>query len=111
MLAKLLSSLNHLGNALAGLLRLRRKAKRDALFRAIHAGDVDEVTKAHHDLLLAFAVLLGTIAIAGCAARTTVVNQPMTPVRLIHEGTPGWWLSDCLYEATLLKLEEHTHCD
>ena len=48
------------------------------------------------------------LTLAGCAEpkpRLLIINQPMAPVRLIHEGTPGWWLSDALYEATLLKLD------
>lgn len=57
----------------------------------------------------AAAIVLVLVTLAGCAEpkpRLLIINQPMAPIRLIHEGTPGWWLSDALYEATLLKLEE-----
>ncbi len=53
-------------------------------------------------LLILLFVSLGS---AGCT-ETLIVNQPMVPIRMEHDGVPGWWLSDCLYEATLLKLEE-----
>ena len=111
MLAKLLTLLSSACAALAGLLRLRRKARakarQDAITRAVHGGDVDEVTARHHDLLRLLPLLL--LPLVGCArtSREVIyVNQPMAPVRLIHEGTPGWWLSDALYEATLHKLDE-----
>lgn len=111
MLSKLLTLLSSACAALAGWLRLRRKAaakaRQDAITQAVHGGDVDEVTVIHHTLLkiVAFALLL---PLAGCAEpkpRLLIINQPMAPIRLIHEGTPGWWLSDALYEATLLKLD------
>ncbi|MGN0886409.1 MAG: hypothetical protein ACI4RT_05355 [Candidatus Spyradenecus sp.] len=59
-----------------------------------------------------FAIFLGllpaSILLSGCSAEPplVIVNQPMVPVRLEHDGCPGWWLSDSLYEATLLRLEE-----
>lgn len=111
MLAKILTLLSSACAALARLLRLRRKAaakaRQDAITQAVHGGDVDEVTRIHHELLkvIVFALLL---PLAGCAEpkpRLLIINQPMAPIRLIHEGTPGWWLSDALYEATLLKLD------
>lgn len=87
------------------------KARRQTITEAVHGGDVDEVAKLHHDLLkvLVLGLLSGALLAGGCAEptpRLIIVNQPMAPVRLIHEGTPGWWLSDALYEATLLKLDE-----
>ena len=64
---------------------------------------------AHSCASRAFPLLLPLLLpLAGCAEpkpRLLIINQPMAPVRLIHEGTPGWWLSDALYEATLLKLD------
>ena len=55
-------------------------------------------------------LLPASILLSGCSAEPplVIVNQPMVPVRLEHEGCPGWWLSDALYEATLLKLNELT---
>lgn len=111
MIAKLLTLLSAACNALAAWLHLRRraeaKARRQAITEAVHGGDVDEVTARHHDLLRLLPLLL--LPLVGCARTTReviYVNQPMAPVRLIHEGVPGWWLSDALYEATLLKLDE-----
>lgn len=115
MIAKLLTLLTAACNALAAWLHLRRraeaKARRQAITEAVHGGDVDEVTKLHHTLLkvLVLGLLSGALLAGGCAEptpRLIIVNQPMAPVRLIHEGAPGWWLSDALYEATLLKLDE-----
>lgn len=114
MIAKLLTLLTAACNALAAWLHLRRradaKARRQAITEAVHGGDVDEVAKLHHDLLKVLVLgLLSGALLAGCAEpqpRLIIVNQPMAPVRLIHEGAPGWWLSDALYEATLLKLDE-----
>ena len=53
-------------------------------------------------------LLPASILLSGCSAEPplVIVNQPMVPVRLEYEGSPGWWLSDALYEATLLRLEE-----
>lgn len=55
MLAKILTLLSSACAALAGLLRLRRKAaakaRQDAITQAVHGGDVDEVTRIHHELL------------------------------------------------------------
>lgn len=111
MIAKLLTFLTAACNALAGWLQWRRraeaKARRQAITEAVHGGDVDEVTARHHDLLRLLPLLL--LPLVGCARTTReviIVNQPMAPVRLIHEGSPGWWLSDALYEATLLRLDE-----
>ena len=111
MLSKLLTFLTAACNALAGWLQWRRraeaKARRQAITEAVHGGDVDEVTARHHDLLRLLPLLL--LPLVGCARTSReviIVNQPMAPVRLIHEGAPGWWLSDALYEATLLKLDE-----
>ena len=112
MIAKLLTLLTAACNALAGWLQWRRraeaKARRQAITEAVHGGDVDEVTARHHTLLkvIAFALLLPLVGCAEPQPRLIIVNQPMAPVRLIHEGAPGWWLSDALYEATLLKLDE-----
>lgn len=59
-------------------------------------------------LSLFLGLLPASILLSGCSAEPplVIVNQPMVPVRLEHEGCPGWWLSDALYEATLLRLEE-----
>lgn len=114
MLSKIISILNHAFNALAGILRWRRRAqataRQQAIEGAVHAGDVDEVTKIHHNLLkvLLLGLLPGSLLTGGCAEpspRLLIVNQPMVPVRMTHDGTPGWWLSDALYEATLLRLD------
>lgn len=112
MIGKILTLLSSACNALAGWLQWRRradaKARRQAITEAVHGGDVDEVTKLHHTLLKVLAPLL-LLPLIGCARTTReviIVNQPMAPVRLIHEGAPGWWLSDALYEATLLRLDE-----
>ncbi len=55
MIAKLLTLLTAACNAFAGWLHWRRraeaKAHRQAITEAVHAGDVDEVTKLHHELL------------------------------------------------------------
>ena len=51
-------------------------------------------------------LLLPLVGCARTSREVIYVNQPMAPVRLIHEGAPGWWLSDALYEATLLRLDE-----
>ena len=61
-------------------------------------------------LSLFLGLLPASILLSGCSAEPplVIVNQPMVPVRLEHEGCPGWWLSDALYEATLLKLNELT---
>ncbi len=57
-------------------------------------------------LLRAVLILLFfSFGMTGCT-ETLIVNQPMVPIRMEHDGVPGWWLSDCLYEATLLKLDE-----
>lgn len=116
MIAKLLTLLTAACNALAAWLHLRRraeaKARRQAITEAVHGGDVDEVTKLHHTLLKALVPLL-LLPLVGCAEpqpRLIIVNQPMAPVRLVHEGAPGWWLSDALYEATLLKLDALKEC-
>lgn len=118
MLSKLLSLLNHACKALAAIFRWRRKAqataRQQAITDAVHAGDADEVTKIHHNLLkiLFLGLLPGSLLTGGCAEpspRLLIVNQPMVPVRLVHDGTPGWWLSDALYEATLLRLDALTH--
>lgn len=114
MMAKLLTLLSTACSALAGLLHLRRKAqakaRQDAITKAVHAGDVDEVARIHHTLLKVLLLGLLPVCLPGCAEPSppTVIyiNQPMMPVRLIHEGQPGWWLSDALYEATLLRLDE-----
>lgn len=55
-------------------------------------------------------LLPASILLSGCSAESplVIVNQPMVPVRLEHEGCPGWWLSDSLYEQTLLKLNKLT---
>ena len=112
MIAKLLTLLTAACNALAAWLHLRRraevKARRQAITEAVHGGDVDEVAKLHHTLLkvLALGLLLPLVGCARTTREVIYVNQPMAPVRLVHEGAPGWWLSDALYEATLLKLDE-----
>ena len=118
MLSKILSLILHACKALAALFRWRRKAqataRQQAITDAVHAGDAEAVTKIHHNLLKA--LLLGLLPaaslLAGCAepsSRLIIVNQPMVPVRMTHDGTPGWWLSDALYEATLLRLDALTH--
>lgn len=117
MLSKILSLLNHACIALAALFRWRRKAqataRQQAITDAVHAGDAEAVTKIHHTLLKA--LLLGLLPgslLTGCAEpspRLLIVNQPMVPVRMTHDGTPGWWLSDALYEATLIRLDALTH--
>ncbi len=73
------------------------------------ANGVSAEHPAHFASLRRAFVVLPLLALAGCAEpppRLFIVNQPMAPVRLIHEGAPGWWLSDALYEATLLRLDE-----
>lgn len=118
MLSKILSLLNHACKALAALFHWRRKAqakaRQQAITDAVHAGDAEAVTKIHHNLLkiLLLGLLPGSLLTGGCAEpqpRLLIVNQPMVPVRLEHNGTPGWWLSDALYEATLLRLDALTH--
>lgn len=114
MFTKLLSLLTAGCSALAAWLHLKRKrdaAKRkEAISTAIHSGDAEEVTRIHNRLLklLFLGLLPASILLSGCSAEPplVIVNQPMVPVRLEHEGCPGWWLSDSLYEATLLRLEE-----
>lgn len=55
MFSKLLTLLSSACAALAELLHLRRKAaakaRQDAITQAVHGGDVDEVTRIHHELL------------------------------------------------------------
>ena len=113
-MGKLLTLLSALCSALAGLLRLRRKAqaeaRRSAISQAVHSGDAEAAARLHHTLLkLLWLGLLPAFALlSGCTApeeRLLILNQPMAPVRMEHAGSPGWWLSDCLYEATLLKLD------
>lgn len=108
---KILTILATLCTALSGLLQWRRSRHREALSEAIHSGDTETVTKHHHHLLKVLAVSGILVVTAHCGGGCTreklvIVNEPMAPVRLYYEGTPGWWLSDTLYEATLLKLEE-----
>ena len=118
MLSKLLSILHHVCKYLAGILRWRRRAqataRQQAITDAVHAGDAEAVTKIHNTLLraLLLGLLPGSLLTGGCAEpspRLIIVNQPMVPVRMTHDGTPGWWLSDALYEATLLRLDALTH--
>ena len=108
---KLLTILSTACTALTALFKWRRTRKREAIRHAVRGGDTETVTKHHHDLLMLFLplfLMLGLTACVGCVReRLVIVNEPMVPVRLYHEGTPGWWLSDALYEATLLKLEEN----
>lgn len=114
MFTKLLTLLTAGCSALAAWLHLKRKrdaqARKDAISTAIHAGDTEEVTRIHNRLLklLFLGLLPASILLSGCSAEPPIliVNQPMVPVRLEHEGCPGWWLSDALYEQTLLKLNE-----
>ncbi len=105
MLSKLLTILSSACTFVAGLLRLRRKKHRQAISDAVHKGDSDAVMKHHHNLLRVILVLLVVSGGQGCVTETLYVNQPMVPIRLEHNGIPGWWLSDSLYEATLLKLD------
>ncbi len=104
MLSKILTILSSACKFFAGLVQWRRKKHRKAISDAIHSGDVDEVTKHHHNLLRVILLLLVVSGGQGCT-ETLIVNQPMVPIRMEHDGVPGWWLSDCLYEATLLKLD------
>ena len=116
MLSKLITLLTSACSALAAILHIKRKrdakARKDAISTAIHSGDAEAVTRIHNRLLklLFLGLLPASILLSGCSAEPplVIVNQPMVPVRLEHEGTPGWWLSDALYEATLLKLNELT---
>ncbi len=111
MKMKLLTILSTACTALTAFFKWKRTKKREAISEAVHSGDTEAVTKHHHDLLLLFLpllLMLGLTACVGCVReKLVIVNQPMAPVRLYHEGEPGWWLSDALYEATLLKLEEN----
>ncbi len=107
---KLLTILSTACTALTAFFKWQRTRKREAISKAVHTGDTETVTKHHHDLLMLFLslfLMLGLTACVGCVReRLVIVNEPMVPVRLYHDGEPGWWLSDALYEATLLKLEE-----
>lgn len=108
MKMKLLTILATACSALTAFFKWRRTKKREAISEAVHSGDTEAVTKHHHDLLKVLAVSCLLFAANGCTReKLVIVNQPMAPVRLYHEGEPGWWLSDALYEATLLKLEEN----
>lgn len=111
MLNKILTLLQGLCNALAWWRKRARKKEREAISQAVHTGDEKEVTKIHHDLLrlLIFSVTgLGLTMSVGCLnEKVIVVNEPMVPVRMSHNGASGWWLSDALYEATLLKLNAY----
>ena len=104
---KILTILATLCTALSGLLQWRRSRHREAISEAVHSGDTETVTKHHHHLLKLLAVSCLLLATSGCVReKLVIVNEPMAPVRLYYEGTPGWWLSDTLYEATLLKLAD-----
>ncbi len=106
MFNKILTILSSACKFVAGLVQWKRKKRRQAISDAVHSGDVDEVTKHHHNLLRAILIILFvSFGMTGCVTETLYVNQPMTPIRMEHNGIPGWWLSDCLYEATLLKLD------
>ena len=114
MLSKILTLLTAACSALAGWLHLRRKAeakaRKEAITEAVHTGNQEAATRIHNRLLklLFLGLLPASILLSGCSAEPPIliVNQPMVPVRLEHEGCPGWWLSDSLYEQTLLKLNE-----
>lgn len=108
---KLLSLITSLCALAAGWLQARRAKRRRAISEAIRTGDGEAVTKHHHDLLKLLVISTCFVATAHCGGGCTreklvIVNEPMVPVRLEYNGKPGWWLSDSLYEATLLKLEE-----
>ena len=104
---KLLTILATACTALTAFFKWKRQKKREAISEAVHTGDTEAVTKHHHHLLKLLAVSCLLWATSGCVReKVVIVNEPMAPVRLYHEGEPGWWLSDALYEATLLKLEE-----
>lgn len=111
MIKQLLTLLNTLCGGIASFLHARRKAqaeaRKDAISDAVHGGDADAVERITRSLLKLALLALLPLTLFGCAPRerVVVVNQPMVPVRLEHEGTTGWWLSDALFEATLLKLE------
>lgn len=110
MKMKLLTILATACSALTAFFKWKRTKKREAISEAVHTGDTEAVTKHHHHLLKVLAVSF-IVATAHCGGgcvreKLVIVNEPMAPVRLYHEGEPGWWLSDALYEATLLKLEE-----
>lgn len=115
-MSKLLALLSALCTLAAEILHGRRKraaaAQQAAITEAVHTGNAEEVTRIHTGLLKALLLGAGlTLGALGCTAKpeVVIVNPPMVPVRLIHDGTPGWWLSDALYEATLLKLNSHTN--
>ena len=111
MIQQILKLLNTLCSGVATLLHARRKAqeeaRKDAISSAVHSGDAEAVERITRRLLKLALLFLLPLTLFGCAPqeRVVVVNQPMVPVRLVHEGSPGWWLSDALFEATLLKLE------
>lgn len=111
MIQQILKLLNTLCSGVATLLHARRKAqeeaRKDAISSAVHSGDAEAVERITRHLLKLALLFLLPLTLFGCAPqeRVVVVNQPMVPVRLVHEGSPGWWLSDALFEATLLKLE------
>lgn len=109
MLKKLLTILASALTLTSALLARKRRQTRAEISQAVHTGDQDAVTKHHHDLLKVV-ILVGLFGLSGCVKeRVVVVNQPMVPVPMEYNGTPGWWLSNALYEATLLKLEELKH--
>ncbi len=116
MLSKILSLLTAACSAIATILHLKRKrdakARKEAITEAVHTGNQEAATRIHNELLkvLLLGLLPASILLSGCSAEPplVIVNQPMVPVRLEHEGCPGWWLSDALYEQTLLKLNELT---
>lgn len=111
MLNKILTLLQGLCNALAWWRKRSHKKAREAISQAVHTGDEQEVTKIHHDLLrigILAVISLGMLSTVGCLnEKVIVVNEPMVPVRMSHNGASGWWLSDALYEATLLKLNAY----
>lgn len=121
MMRKLLTVLQSVCNCISSVVQWRRKQRRKAISKAVHEGDTETVTQIHHDLLSVFFAVMMTvivpiasygslICLSGCVReRVRVVNQPMVPVRMTHEGVEGWWLSDALYEATLLSLERKTN--
>lgn len=114
MIDNVLTLLIYAAKALGAFFGIRRRAqtqaRKKAIEGAVRSGDRDAVTRIHNDLLrslLLAAVPALSLLGSGCAAkeRLVVVNQPMVPVRMEHGGSPGWWLSDSLYEATLLRLD------
>lgn len=119
MFSKILSLLQSLCKAIAWWHERGEKKEREAISEAVHTGDAEKVDALNQEILkeslrlLPLGFFLGmSLFLPGCSfTRTVYVPDSAKAVPMEHEGVPGWWEPNSLYEAKLLILHEHvTNC-